>query len=89
MHDAPLMLCAGEALTDMIDQGDERWVSRVGDASAAGLLHSLARHPGRPLQSHLHAALAAGSAACLQAGATPPQPAAMHQLFEQLEGEGT
>ena len=61
----------------------------AGDASAAGLLHSLARHPGRPLQSHLHAALAAGSAACLQAGATPPQPASMHQLFEQLEGEGT
>ena len=30
MTDAPLMLCAGEALTDMIDQGDERWVSRVG-----------------------------------------------------------
>ena len=30
LHDAPLMLCAGEALTDMIDQGDEHWVSRVG-----------------------------------------------------------
>jgi fructokinase len=30
MHDAPVMLCAGEALTDMIYQGDERWVSRVG-----------------------------------------------------------
>jgi fructokinase len=61
----------------------------AGDASVAGLLHSLARHPGRPLQSHLHAALAAGSAACLQAGATPPPPAAMHRLFEQLEGEPT
>ncbi|MEH6437145.1 carbohydrate kinase family protein [Massilia sp. DD77] len=59
----------------------------AGDASVAGLLHSLARHPGRPLQSHLHAALAAGSAACQQAGATPPQPPAMDRLFEQLEGE--
>jgi len=59
----------------------------AGDASAAGLLHSLARHPERPLQSHLHAALAAGSAACMQAGATPPPPAAMHQLFELLEGD--
>ena len=59
----------------------------AGDASAAGLLVSLARHPGRSLQSHLHAALAAGSAACQQAGATPPPPAAMHQLFELLEGE--
>lgn len=59
----------------------------AGDASAAGLLHSLARHPGRSLQAHLHAALAAGSAACLQAGATPPQPAAMHRLFEQFQGD--
>jgi len=59
----------------------------AGDASVAGLLHSLARHPERSLQSHLHAALAAGSAACLQSGATPPPPAAMHQLFELLEGE--
>jgi fructokinase len=30
MHNAPTMLCAGEALTDMINQGGERWVSRVG-----------------------------------------------------------
>lgn len=59
----------------------------AGDASAAGLLHSLARHPARTLQSHLHAALAAGSAACMQAGATPPTPGAMQQLFELLEGE--
>jgi fructokinase len=61
----------------------------AGDASAAGLLHSLARHPGRPLQAHLHAALAAGSAACLQAGATPPPPAAMHRLFDLLEGDAS
>lgn len=61
----------------------------AGDASVAGLLHSLARHPDRPLQAHLHAALAAGSAACLQAGATPPLPAAMNQLFEQLQGDAS
>lgn len=59
----------------------------AGDASVAGLLHSLARHPGRALQGHLHAALAAGSAACLQAGATPPQPATMQSLFEQFQGD--
>ena len=61
----------------------------AGDASAAGLLHSFARHSGRSLQSHLHAALAAGSAACLQSGATPPPPAAMQQLFALLEGEAS
>jgi len=59
----------------------------AGDASAAGLLHSLAQNPQRSLQSHLHAALAAGSAACLQSGASAPQSAVMHQLFELLEGE--
>lgn len=79
-------------------RGDERVDARspkievvdtvgAGDASAAGLLRSLHHHPERRLQSHLHAALAAGSAACLQSGATPPHAAAMHQLFEQLEGE--
>lgn len=57
----------------------------AGDASAAGLLYSLSRHPDRPLQAHLHAALAAGSAACLQSGATPPTPLAMGQLFDQLQ----
>jgi fructokinase len=61
----------------------------AGDASVAGLLASLSRHPERALQAHLHAALAAGSAACLQSGATPPQPAAMQRLFEKLQGEVT
>lgn len=59
----------------------------AGDASAAGLLHSLSRHADRSLQAHLHAALAAGSAACLQSGATPPSPQAMKQLFEMLQEE--
>jgi len=59
----------------------------AGDASVAGLIHSLDGHAGRALQAHLHAALAAGSAACLQAGATPPDPAAMGRLFEQLQEE--
>jgi fructokinase len=59
----------------------------AGDASAAGLLHSLSRHAHRPLQAHLHAALAAGSAACLQSGATPPSPEAMNRLFETLQGD--
>lgn len=57
----------------------------AGDASVAGLLYSLSRHPERTLQSHLHAALAAGSAACLQSGATPPNAAGLARLFEALE----
>lgn len=81
-------------------RGDERCDARApkvdvvdtvgaGDASAAGLLHSLNRHARRPLQAHLHAALAAGSAACLQAGATPPAAEAMDRLFETLQEEMT
>jgi len=57
----------------------------AGDAAVAGLLHSLLRHPERKLRAHLHAALAAGSAACLQRGATPPDPRAVSRLFDQLE----
>ena len=94
----PRALClltrAGEGAS--LFRGDERADARAprvdvvdtvgaGDASAAGLLHSLNRHAGRSLQAHLHAALAAGSAACLQAGATPPSTAAMDRLFAMLE----
>jgi len=56
----------------------------AGDASVAGLLHSLTRHPDRRLQDHLHAALASGSAACQHAGATPPSREAVERLYEQL-----
>lgn len=96
----PKALClltrAGEGAS--LFHGDERCDARAprvevvdtvgaGDASAAGLLHSLSRHADRPLQAHLHAALAAGSAACLQAGATPPSLQAMNQLFDRLQAE--
>lgn len=56
----------------------------AGDASVAGLLHSLTRHSDRGLRDHLLAALAAGSAACLHAGATPPSLQAVERLLEQL-----
>jgi fructokinase len=94
----PRALClltrAGEGAS--LFRGDERADARAprvdvvdtvgaGDASAAGLLHSLNRHAGRSLQAHLHAALAAGSAACLQAGATPPSTESMNRLFAMLE----
>lgn len=89
-----LLTRAGEGAS--LFRGNERCDARApqvevvdtvgaGDASAAGLLHSLNRHANRSLQSHLHAALAAGSAACLQSGATPPTPEAMNRLFDQLE----
>ena len=33
LENAPVMLCAGEALTDMIHRGNEEWVSRVGGST--------------------------------------------------------
>ena len=59
----------------------------AGDASAACRCACSRRSGWRIRLVNKPAALAAGSAACLQAGATPPPPAAMQQLFEQLEGD--
>jgi fructokinase len=44
----------------------------AGDASIAALLFSLMYQPGADGAGHLRFAVAAGAAACLQAGATPP-----------------
>jgi fructokinase len=44
----------------------------AGDASMGGLLYSVMTHIDAPWETHLRYAVAAGAAACLQAGATPP-----------------
>ena len=44
----------------------------AGDCSVAGLLCSLMRGPEASWGEHLRASVAAGSGACLTAGATPP-----------------
>ena len=55
----------------------------AGDCSLAGLLSSLTRHPERGWDEHLRNSVAAGTGACLSAGATPPTAA----LLERLRGE--
>lgn len=55
----------------------------AGDCSLAGLLSSLTRHPERDWDEHLRNSVAAGTGACLSAGATPPTAA----LLERLRGE--
>lgn len=57
----------------------------AGDASIAGLLVSRLREPSASPSSHLAAAVAAGTAACAQAGATPPSLAAVRMLNAQVQ----
>ena len=72
--------------------GDRKWSAKppaikvvdtvgAGDTSLAGLLDSLIRHPEAGWDEHLRASIAAGSGACMSAGATPPS----HELVEQLK----
>ncbi|MDB5962962.1 MAG: sugar kinase [Massilia sp.] len=53
----------------------------AGDASMGGLIYSLLRHSRRRDQDHLRYAVAAGSAACLAAGASPPAAQLVERLY--------
>ena len=59
----------------------------AGDASIAGLLASLIRSPDSDPAAHLAFAVAAGSAACQSAGATPPSLENTQALVERVEVE--
>ena len=54
----------------------------AGDASIGGLLYSLMYRPQHDGGQHLRFAVAAGAAACLAAGATPPGLELVERLFE-------
>ena len=56
----------------------------AGDASAGGLLYSLMKQPRADWETHLRYAVAAGTAACLQPGATPPTLTAVKDLLEKI-----
>lgn len=53
----------------------------AGDASIAGFAHSLLTAPERAPADHLRFAVAAGAAACIGAGATPPSLADVERLL--------
>ncbi|HEX8403957.1 MAG TPA: carbohydrate kinase [Duganella sp.] len=72
--------------------GDEEWAlpaPRItvidsvgaGDASIAALAYSMLHHAGREPAQHLRFAVAAGAAACLAPGASPPSLAAIEALL--------
>lgn len=56
----------------------------AGDASVGGLLCSLMERPGADWSTHLRHAVAAGTAACLHAGASPPTLAAVEGVLAQM-----
>ena len=57
----------------------------AGDASIGGLLCSLMNHPAADWTAHLRFAIAAGTAACLQSGASPPTLASVKALLTQMD----
>jgi fructokinase len=56
----------------------------AGDASIAALAWSLLHAPARDGLAHLRFAVAAGAAACLAAGATPPSLEAIAALQAEM-----
>jgi fructokinase len=56
----------------------------AGDASIAALAWSMLHEPGHDGLAHLRFAVAAGAAACLAAGATPPSLEAIGSLLETM-----
>ena len=57
----------------------------AGDASIGGLLHSLMQRPDAGWPVHLRRAVAAGTAACLHPGATPPTLAAVEKILAKMD----
>ena len=53
----------------------------AGDASIAALAYSMMHHADRAPLEHLRFAVAAGAAACLAPGASPPSLAAIEALL--------
>lgn len=56
----------------------------AGDASVGGLLYSLMSHGETDWDTHLRYAVAAGAAACMEAGAVPPTLDAVEQLLRKM-----
>ena len=57
----------------------------AGDASIGGLLCSLMNHPAADWTTHLRFAIAAGTAACLQPGASPPTLASVLAVLAKMD----
>jgi len=90
---ARMLYTHGEHGAQLFD-GDNTWRASAlpvrvvdtvgaGDASIGALLYSLMTWPGRDGGAHLRFAVAAGAAACMSAGATPPSLASVQALMRE------
>jgi len=75
---------AGKVLTQRPPAIDVVDTVGAGDASIGGLLYSLMSAPDTGWDAHLRFSVAAGAAACLRAGATPPTRELVEQVLQRM-----
>jgi fructokinase len=75
---------AGRVLTQRPPAIDVVDTVGAGDASIGGLLYSLMSAPDAGWDTHLRFSVAAGAAACLRAGATPPTRELVEQVLQRM-----
>ena len=75
---------AGKVLTQRPPAIDVVDTVGAGDASIGGLLYSLMSAPDAGWDAHLRFSVAAGAAACLRAGATPPTRELVEQVLQRM-----
>ena len=75
---------AGKVLTQRPPAIDVVDTVGAGDASIGGLLYSLMSAPDAGWGAHLRFSVAAGAAACLRAGATPPTRELVEQVLQRM-----
>ena len=75
---------AGKVLTQRPPAIDVVDTVGAGDASIGGLLYSLMSAPDAGWDAHLRFSVAAGAAACMRAGATPPTRELVQQVLQRM-----
>jgi fructokinase len=79
------LLVKGESLRQSSPRVDIADTVGAGDASIGGLLYSLMQQRQADWPAHLRWAVAAGTAACLSAGASPPPLAAVEAVLAKMD----
>ncbi|HWA14276.1 MAG TPA: carbohydrate kinase [Burkholderiales bacterium] len=74
----------GEAFTQAPPAIEVADAVGAGDAAMGGWLYSLMSNPGAGGREHLRFAVAAGAAACLNAGAVPPDRTSIQRLLQRM-----